>query len=154
MNGTRTILSRYGLHCTTQRAALYDALAATASHPTAEELYRTVRAHLGSLSLATVYAALETFCRVGLARRVPTLAGSSRYDATTSEHVHVQYVGTGCIEDVPPDLGARLLASVPAEVLREIEGRLGVRIEGVDVQLRVASSSRTRTPKAGVAFDR
>jgi len=139
---TKALLADHGLHCTRQRAALYETLGATKSHPTAEELYRQVKgAGAKSLSLATVYSTLETFCRVGLARKVPTVGGSCRYDATTGEHVHVRS-GSGQIQDVPPDLGSRLLASVSPQVIREIERTLNVRIDAVDIQLLA------RTPNA------
>ncbi len=113
---------------------MYEALASTESHPTAEELYQWVRPETRSLSLATVYSALETFCRVGLARRVPT-DGSARYDATTRDHVHVRDIDSGAVADVPDDLGTTILDHVPAAVLEDIEQRMGVRIEGVDIQI-------------------
>jgi Fur family peroxide stress response transcriptional regulator len=131
---TRSILADHGLNCTAQRAALYEALAATKSHPTAEELYQRVRPDTRSLSLATVYSALETFCRVGLARRVPT-DGSARYDATTHDHVHVRDLETGAVTDVPGELGGSILAHVPPSVLDDIEQRMGVKIEGLDIQI-------------------
>ena len=132
---TKALLAHHGLHCTRQRAALYETLGATQSHPTAEELYQQVqRSAAESLSLATVYSTLETFCRVGLARKVPTVGGSCRYDATTAEHVHVR-TGSGEIQDVPPELGTRLLAGLSPQVINEIERSLDVRIDGVDIQL-------------------
>lgn len=88
-----------------------------------------------SPSLATVYSALETFCRVGLARKLPTTEGSSRYDAATRDHVHVRFAESGAVEDVPRELSESVLESVPRAVLDEIEQRLGVRITGVDIQL-------------------
>ena len=144
MTATKTLLLRHGLHFTAQRAALYEALAATRSHPTAEELYRVVRPQTRSLSLATVYSALETFCRVGLARKVATPEGACRYDAATGEHVHVRDVRTGAIRDVPAELGARLLEAVPAELLGEIEHELGVWIEGLEIQIQASPKDGRR----------
>ena len=142
---TKALLAHHGLHCTRQRAALYETLEAAKSHPTAEELYRHVKRSGGeSPSLATVYSTLETFCRVGLARKVPTVGGSCRYDATTAEHVHVRS-GSGEIQDVPPELGRRLLASLSPQVIREIERSLDVRIDAVDVQLLAQPTSRARS---------
>ena len=40
VEGTRDILERQGLRWTRQREAVYEALASTKSHPTAEELFR------------------------------------------------------------------------------------------------------------------
>ncbi len=144
MKATRELLVQHGLHFTSQRAALYEALAGTTAHPTAEELYQVVRPCTRSLSLATVYSALETFCRVGLARKVPTPEGPCRYDATTSEHVHLRDTGTGAISDVPAALGDRLLESIPRSLLGEIEARMGIRIDGVEIQLHASRPSVAR----------
>jgi len=135
MSPARAILARHGLNCTVQRASLYEALRATTSHPTAEELYQLVRPKTRSLSLATVYSTLEVLCRVGLARKVPTLEGSCRYDAATAEHVHLRREDTGEIEDVPPELGDRILAALPRSLIAEVERAIGVAIDGIDVQL-------------------
>ena len=133
MDATRAIFCEHGLHCTAQRAALFEALIATKRHPTAEQLYREVRPRTQSLSLATVYATLETFCRVGLVRRFPGARGS-RFDATTADHVHVRGPG-GTLRDVPRELGEQLLHSLPPDIIKKIENKLGVKIDGVDIQL-------------------
>ena len=141
---TRELFAGHSIRCTSQRRALYEALLGTKSHPTAEELYRQVQCSAAeTMSLATVYSALETFCRVGLARKVSTVGGSCRYDATTAEHVHVRN-GSGDIEDVPPELGSRLLSSLSPSVIGEIERELGVRVDGVDIQLLTQTVNRPR----------
>ncbi|MEC9373006.1 MAG: transcriptional repressor, partial [Planctomycetota bacterium] len=71
----RTLFARHGLRCTRQRLDVYTALAAAKDHPTAEDLYFRVRAEQPGLSLSTVYNTLETFCRHGLCRRLPTAEG-------------------------------------------------------------------------------
>ena len=55
----------------------------------------------GSMSRATVYNTLETLCKAGLARQMPTASGTCRYDADTAGHVHVQMIETSEIRDVP-----------------------------------------------------
>ena len=40
--------------------------------------------------------------------------------------------------DVPADLGEKIMESIPASILSEIEDRMGVRIDSVDVQLKGA----------------
>jgi Fe2+ or Zn2+ uptake regulation protein len=114
---------------------LYEALLATRCHPTAEELHHLARSRVGRLSLATVYNTLEALCDAGLARKFPMASGSFRYDADTTDHLHVRFPATSEMEDVPADLGQRLLESVPPEVLGEIEERLGISIDGLDIRL-------------------
>jgi Fur family transcriptional regulator, peroxide stress response regulator len=49
-----------GLAVTPQRLAIFRRLVATDRHPSAEELYATVRREMPTLSLATVYKTLDT----------------------------------------------------------------------------------------------
>ncbi len=131
---TRQIFAQHSLRCTQQRMAVYEALRDSASHPTAEELYRKVRVRTG-LSLATVYNALDALVHAGLARRMPTTDGTARYDADMSSHVHVRIESSPHIQDVPRALGARFLNAIPAELIEDIGRELGVTIDGVSVQL-------------------
>jgi Fur family transcriptional regulator, peroxide stress response regulator len=143
----REIFDRHELRCTRQREQIYIALTETRSHPTAEELFQMVAADSRepTLSLATVYNALEAFTECGLVRRIPcpTGSGACHYDADTSEHVHLA-MQDGQLVDVPTDLSRELLNHLPAPVLAELERRMGVRIRGVSVQIVAGSSSRSR----------
>ena len=53
----RKALEAAGLRCTPQRLAVYDRLTAARHHPTAEEIFQTVRAQIPKISLATIYKA-------------------------------------------------------------------------------------------------
>jgi Fur family transcriptional regulator, peroxide stress response regulator len=132
----RTLFERHNLRCTRQREVLYEALAATKSHPTADELFQSVKAKDESLSLATVYNTLEAFSEVGLVRRIPCSVGSGacRFDADTSDHVHLA-TPDGRVQDVPFDLSRALLSSIPAAAVADLERRMGVRVSGLNVQV-------------------
>ncbi len=135
MGTTRDLFARKQLRCTTQRLAIYDALHERADHPTAEELYHTVKPATNRLSLATVYNTLEALCRAGLARKLPTANGSCRYDADTSEHIHLLVRESDEIHDVPNDIARNLLAQVRSHLVARIEAQMGVKIEGIEVKL-------------------
>jgi len=138
MTTTRELFARHSLRCTRRRMAVYDALCDCEHHPTAEELFRFVKPRTETLSLATVYNSLETLTEVGLVRRLPTTNGCSRYDADTSEHMHVCFRSGSEILDVPHELSARLIDGVPREALDAIGRHLGIRIDGICVQLIAA----------------
>ncbi len=123
-----------GLRCTRQRETVYRALAATKSHPTAEELYRLVCESDADLSLATVYNALEAFCERGICRRLATTSGPARYDADVSEHLHVQD-SAGVIHDVPADLSQRFYDAVGPDLIREIGDAFGLSVAGARIEL-------------------
>jgi Fur family transcriptional regulator, peroxide stress response regulator len=132
----RELFSKAGLRCTRQREQVYAALAATRAHPTAEDLFNAVRLVEPGLSLATVYNTLEVFTRRGLCRRLPASQGSAacRYDAEVADHVHLN-LPDGRVLDLPQDLSDRFVRPISAELLAEVERRLGVRVGGVAVQV-------------------
>lgn len=132
------LFARHGLRATRQRVAVYEALAASRAHPTADELHHLVQHDAEPLSLATVYNTLEALCDARLARKLATVAGSCRYDADMSEHIHLRLNGSDEIRDVPDELGRRLLDRIPVEVLQEIESALGIRIEALNIQVQGA----------------
>lgn len=90
-----------GLAVTVQRWAIYHALCADAAHPCAEELHQRLKPHLPNLALGTVYRTLEVLVQHGLITRVPTGAGTARFDADTSAHAHVRCVRCQRVSDWP-----------------------------------------------------
>ncbi|MCS7241009.1 MAG: transcriptional repressor [Candidatus Bipolaricaulota bacterium] len=56
-------------------------------HPTAEELYLTLREKGEEISLATVYRALRSLAEEGLVATLP-IAPADRFDPTTRPHYH------------------------------------------------------------------
>lgn len=139
------MLERHGLRHTRQRQAVLTALLATAEHPTAEELFESVRQREPGISLATVYNTLDAFVRRGLARKL--LPGSSaeapgspqaRYDADTSDHAHL-VTQDGRVRDVPEDLSRALREHLPQELIEAIERRMGVRVDDLRVEVRATT---------------
>jgi Fur family peroxide stress response transcriptional regulator len=132
----RDVFDKNGLRCTRQREVIYEALAATKSHPTAEEIFHLVRGVEPGLSRATVYNTLDALTACGLVRRLPCPNGSGacRFDSETHDHVHLATCD-GRIVDAPEDLSIRLLSGIPAEVIPELERRMGVRVRGLTLQV-------------------
>ncbi len=97
----RAALEANGQRYTDQRAAVYRFLCATLEHPTADEVFTAVRAHIADISLATVYKALETLVTCELAIKLTYGDGSARYDARTDDHCHSRCLRCGCVRDVP-----------------------------------------------------
>lgn len=130
----RDLFTEAGLRCTKQRIELYRALATTKAHPTAEQLREMLGCDCSCSSLATVYNTLETFCKAGIIRCIPTASGPTRYDADTTEHLHVK-AADGTILDVPHHLGEKLLAAFPSDLVQQIADELGIPIERVNLEL-------------------
>jgi Fur family transcriptional regulator, peroxide stress response regulator len=58
------------LKFTSQRYAIYQALASSTEHPTVEDLYSTVKKSHPTLSMNTVYNTLETLKEIGIASEI------------------------------------------------------------------------------------
>jgi Fur family peroxide stress response transcriptional regulator len=89
-----------GLKMTPQRAAIYQALVQTDSHPTAEDLYRTVKRLYPSVSPNTVYYNLGVLRAAGLAHEVNYWHDRSRFDGNLALHHHLICLSCRKIEDL------------------------------------------------------
>lgn len=77
------------MNVTPQRLAVYRALLESEDHPSPEILFRRVRKSMPSLSLATVYKALDTLELLGVVARVATASDTKRFDANDERHHHL-----------------------------------------------------------------
>lgn len=111
----RAMFSKMKLRCTKQRLDVYAALAATKTHPSAEELHRMVKVSAPGTSLATIYNTLEALCARGLCQKIVTRSGVAHYDADVTRHLHI-VSDDDCIVDVPADLAEEIASSLPADL--------------------------------------
>ena len=93
-------LKARGLRATPQRVSVLSALGGRSDHPTAEELFRSLRGEHPTLALSTVYSTLDTLEAVGLAHRLSLGEGRDRYDANVQRHAHLVCVGCRRVLDV------------------------------------------------------
>jgi len=134
-----------GLAVTPQRLAIFRELAATDRHPSAEELCAAVRREMPTLSLATVYKALDTLAAIGAVRPVSRLGARGRWDANLGPHHHLICTGCSAVRDVTePTLDA---ASEPA---RRAAARHGFAADGHAVEI-FGRCARCRGKYAGAA---
>ena len=88
---------------TRQRAAVYDYLLSTDSHPTAEAIHKFVQEEIPRISLATVYNAVDSLVDVGLARKIQRGVSSARYDGAVEDHAHFRCFACDGVWDVAMD---------------------------------------------------
>ena len=93
-------LHRVGLRATGPRVLILAALEHDCSHPTAEQLFETLRPAYPSLSLSTVYQTLDTFIHTGLCRRISDAGDRLRVDGTPQDHDHAVCQTCGAIFDI------------------------------------------------------
>lgn len=99
-----------------KRQAIYDALAATKEHPSAEMLYETLKPDVPDLSLGTVYRNLSVFVEDGDAVSVGNVDGQARYDICTVPHPHYVCRKCGRVMDIALDTDFTALYAKVAEL--------------------------------------
>ncbi|WP_435010596.1 Fur family transcriptional regulator [Tundrisphaera lichenicola] len=130
----RASLEAAGWKFTRQRAAVFEQLHTSDDHPTAEEVYRGVKSIVPSISLATVYKALETLVDSGLATKLVAVEGPARYDARGDHHYHLRCLRSGAVEDVPTEYDPDLIAKIDPQLGLKLQGR-GFRVTGYRLEL-------------------
>jgi Fe2+ or Zn2+ uptake regulation protein len=130
----REALERAGWRCTRQRAAVFAYLRSVDSHPTAEQVFLAVRRQLPSISLATVYNALDALVAARLATRLAGGTGPTRYDGRCEAHYHLRCQRTGQVRDLPLPYDPLLLDKL-APHLTDVLRRQGFEITGHHLEL-------------------
>jgi len=117
-----------GNRVTPQRLVLHRALNDLGRHASAEELLRATAPRLPGLSLPTVYAALDLFVRLGVARRIDGAGNVALYDPRTDPHHHFACRSCGRVLDVDAGVDDRELARAARTA--------GLQVDGVEITLR------------------
>lgn len=91
-----------GRKLTPQRVAIFRALFGSIVHPTAESVWEEVRAEMPSVSLRTVYQALNDLAAMGELRQLDLGTGSHRFDPHLEHHDHFVCDECGSVIDLAP----------------------------------------------------
>jgi Fe2+ or Zn2+ uptake regulation protein len=97
---------------TRQRQTILDELCATKSHPTASELFQTVRRRLPRISLGTVYRNLDVLTASGQVMKLHEGNQEARFDGNPVPHAHAFCTCCERLSDV----------NLPAPELAQLEG--------------------------------
>jgi len=95
------LVSNDKLRMTQQRRVILEELRRENIHPTADQLYETVRKRLPHVSLGTIYRNLELLTAIGEIQTLEIAGSQKRYDGVAQQHYHVRCVYCGRIDDAP-----------------------------------------------------
>ncbi len=87
------------LRMTRQRRIILEELRRVDTHPTADQLYVSVRDRLPHISLATVYRNLDLLVREGFIQRLEFGGTQKRFDGNPHEHHHLRCLACGEVRD-------------------------------------------------------
>jgi Fur family peroxide stress response transcriptional regulator len=119
----RRALDQAGWRFTRQRAAVYDYLKNAHSHPTAEQVYLSVRQKIPNISLATVYKALEALVDCGVAHKLAYCDGPARFDCHCDAHYHLRCTTTGEVHDLPTPFDPDLLNKIDPKLVESLRAQ-------------------------------
>jgi len=115
-----------GSRITPYRAAVLEVLRA-ARHPTAAELYRSVRKRKPGVAYATIYNALNWLTQRGLAAELKFGDAASRFDPILERHDHLVCNRCGNLMDYTVE--------IPRKLWERAGRQKGFRVEEYRVQL-------------------
>ena len=83
-----------------KREAIYNAIASSKEHPSAEWIYTKLKGEISDLSLGTVYRNISMFRDEGAIVSVGVVNGQERFDADSSQHGHFVCSVCGGVFDI------------------------------------------------------
>jgi len=84
-----------------QRESIKACLMSRYDHPTADELYMTIRSEFPNISLGTVYRNLNLLVELGEIRKLNYGDGADHFDGEVAPHYHLVCNGCGAVLDLP-----------------------------------------------------
>jgi Fur family peroxide stress response transcriptional regulator len=81
-------LKEKGVLLTIQRSAVLECLHSNTGHPTAEEIYQSLRGMYPALSRATIYNTLDLLKKHGIIQEITIERNKAHYDYKTEPHHH------------------------------------------------------------------
>lgn len=118
-----TLLRDQGFKVTPQRLAIYQALASTKSHPSAEMIFNELQPVYPTMSLATVYKTIEILKELGLVQILNAGEDSFRYDARTESHSHIRCMSCGRVDDLEHVEHSAFVSQVSGKTPYKITGQ-------------------------------
>jgi Fur family peroxide stress response transcriptional regulator len=101
MDNVSIYLSGYGIRPSVQRIAIMSYLLKNRTHPTADEVFESLRGQMPTLSKTTVYNTLKLFVESGAAIHVGIDEKFARFDCVLNPHAHFRCKICGRIIDLP-----------------------------------------------------
>lgn len=89
---------------TKQKELIFQNVKSRFDHPSAEDVYHSLKCLHPTLSLATVYRNLNQFSESGMIRKIEIPNASDRFDGTMESHDHAICLTCGKVVDIPSQI--------------------------------------------------
>lgn len=135
---------------TKQKTLIMQAVRMLPGHPTAEDVYASLKGDNPNLSLATVYRNLNLFSQQGKLLKIETPGAPARYDRNVHPHLHAKCSACGAVSDIDVQDLSGLMTQLYSEIER-INGfvvdELDIVIEGTCATCRAPESADEEEPE-------
>ncbi|MDU2063224.1 MAG: Fur family transcriptional regulator [Sporomusaceae bacterium] len=118
-----SMLRDKGFKVTPQRLAIYNVLANTKAHPSAEMIFAELQPLYPTMSLATVYKTIEILKEIGLVQVLNAGEDSFRYDARVESHSHIRCMQCGRVDDLEDIDASKFIDEVSASTPYKVTGQ-------------------------------
>ena len=109
-----------GIRMTSQRALIIETLLESDDHPDADRVYRRAVERDGSISLPTVYRALNLFEGAGIIKKINMNDGKARFEPVRNDHDHLIDADNGHIHEFQNQELKKILDSIAKEMGYEV----------------------------------
>jgi Fur family peroxide stress response transcriptional regulator len=120
LDNFRSVCKKHNLKITPQRIAIYKELLQSKSHPSADEVFQTLKGDFSNISYDTVNRTLLSLAEIGLIDVVKSPGGARRFDPNPDSHHHLHCVKCGKIIDFHSEVCDKL------EIPEDIENQFTV----------------------------
>lgn len=94
------LLREHGYRITPQRTDVVKYILNNGSHPSAEDIHRTIKKRYPMVSLATVYKTLDLLKRLYIIQELGFADKSTRYETNDNSHINMVCISCGRISDI------------------------------------------------------
>jgi len=105
-----------GLKVTTQRLAICKFIVSRADHPSADQIYHTLKTDYPTISLGTIYKTLGLLEELGLIQKLRFNESSIRYDPDMELHINMVCSKCGKIYDYKADNVKKMWDSIILDI--------------------------------------
>jgi len=131
MNGSEVLsdrriveaLRRKGYRATPQRIAICRSVIRSRDHPTAQRIYKEVKAQYPTVSLATVYKTIDVLKELHMVQELAIVDGDTRFDSNTESHVNLVCVRCGSVRDLDSQIVQDMIGKVARAARFDVTGQ-------------------------------
>ncbi|MFH0847888.1 MAG: Fur family transcriptional regulator [archaeon] len=116
-------LRRKGYRATPQRIAICRLAISSRDHPTAQRIYKDVKAQYPTVSLATVYKTIGVLKELHMVQELTVIGGDTKFDPNMKAHVNLICLRCGNVRDLENQAVQDMIVKAARAVRFDVTGQ-------------------------------